>query len=355
MERRKSRTIAIGQVTIGGENPVAVQSMTNTKTENIPATVDQIHRLTDRGCEIIRCAVPTLEAAQALKEIRKQIAIPLVADIHFDYRLALAALESGVDALRLNPGNIGGRDRVEKVVEAARQRQVPIRIGVNAGSLPKDLLEKYGHPTAEALVEAAWRHIHILEEMDYNNIVISLKAHDVPLTLAAYRLMARECDYPLHVGITEAGTIRSGLIKSAVGIGTLLAEGIGDTIRVSLTGDPLAEIDAGLEILKSLGLRQHGPTLVSCPTCGRTCWSLEKVAKEVEARLAEIPEPITVAVMGCVVNGPGEAREADVGIAGGKGEGLLFRKGQILRKVPEARLVEELFEEIQKITDERKL
>lgn len=355
MERRKSRTIAIGQVTIGGENPVAVQSMTNTKTENIPATVDQIHRLTDRGCEIIRCAVPTLEAAQALKEIRKQIAIPLVADIHFDYRLALAALESGVDALRLNPGNIGGRDRVEKVVEAARQRQVPIRIGVNAGSLPNDLLEKYGHPTAEALVEAAWRHIHILEEMDYNNIVISLKAHDVPLTLAAYRLMARECDYPLHVGITEAGTIRSGLIKSAVGIGTLLAEGIGDTIRVSLTGDPLAEIDAGFEILKSLGLRQHGPTLVSCPTCGRTCWSLEKVAKEVEARLAEIPEPITVAVMGCVVNGPGEAREADVGIAGGKGEGLLFRKGQILRKVPEARLVEELFEEIQKITDERKL
>lgn len=355
MERRKSRTIAIGQVTIGGENPVAVQSMTNTKTENIPATVDQIHRLTDRGCEIIRCAVPTLEAAQALKEIRKQIAIPLVADIHFDYRLALAALESGVDALRLNPGNIGGRDRVEKVVEAARQRQVPIRIGVNAGSLPKDLLEKYGHPTAEALVEAAWRHIHILEEMDYNNIVISLKAHDVPLTLAAYRLMPRECDYPLHVGITETGTIRSGLIKSAVGIGTLLAEGIGDTIRVSLTGDPLAEIDAGFEILKSLGLRQHGPTLVSCPTCGRTCWSLEKVAKEVEARLAEIPEPITVAVMGCVVNGPGEAREADVGIAGGKGEGLLFRKGQILRKVPEARLVEELFEEIQKITDERKL
>ena len=355
MERRKSRTIAIGQVTIGGENPVAVQSMTNTKTENIPATVDQIHRLTDRGCEIIRCAVPTLEAAQALKEIRKQIAIPLVADIHFDYRLALAALESGVDALRLNPGKIGGRDRVEKVVEASRQRQVPIRIGVNAGSLPKDLLEKYGHPTAEALVEAAWRHIHILEEMDYNNIVISLKAHDVPLTLAAYRLMARECDYPLHVGITEAGTIRSGLIKSAVGIGTLLAEGIGDTIRVSLTGDPLAEIDAGFEILKSLGLRQHGPTLVSCPTCGRTCWSLEKVAKEVEARLAEIPEPITVAVMGCVVNGPGEAREADVGIAGGKGEGLLFRKGQILRKVPEARLVEELFEEIQKITDERKL
>ena len=346
MERRRSRTVTIGSVTIGGGNPVAVQSMTNTKTENIPSTVEQIHRLMERGCEIIRCAVPTLEAAQALKKIRNQITIPLVADIHFDYRLALAALESGVDALRLNPGNIGGRDRVEKVVAAARERQVPIRIGVNAGSLPKDLLEKYGHPTAEALVEAAWRHIHILEEMDYNNIVISLKAHDVPLTLGAYRLMAQECEYPLHVGITEAGTIHSGLIKSAVGIGTLLAEGIGDTIRVSLTGDPLAEIDAGFEILKSLG---------SCPTCGRTCWSLEKVAKEVEARLAEIPDPITVAVMGCVVNGPGEAREADVGIAGGKGEGLLFRKGKILRKVPEDRLVKELFEEIHKILDERKL
>lgn len=276
MERRKSRPVTIGRVTIGGTHPVAVQSMTNTKTENVAATVEQIHRLTERGCEIIRCAVPTLEAAKALADIRKQIAIPLVADIHFDYRLALQALESGVDALRLNPGNIGGRDRVEKVVTAAKTRQVPIRIGVNAGSLPRDLLAKYGHPSAQAMVEAAWRHIHILEEMDYNNIVISLKAHDVPLTLEAYRLMARECDYPLHVGVTEAGTIHSGLIKSAVGIGTLLAEGIGDTIRVSLTGDPLAEIDAGFEILKSLGLRQHGPTLVSCPTCGRTSVSLEK-------------------------------------------------------------------------------
>lgn len=354
MERRKSRTVSIGSVTIGGTQSVAVQSMTNTKTENVAATVDQIHRLTQRGCEIIRCAVPTMEAAKALADIKKQIAIPLVADIHFDYRLALQALESGVDALRLNPGNIGGRDRVEKVVTAAKERQIPIRIGVNAGSLPKDLLAKYGHPTAEAMVEAAWRHIHILEEMDYNNIVISLKAHDVPLTLEAYRLMAKECDYPLHVGVTEAGTIHSGLIKSAVGIGTLLAEGIGDTIRVSLTGDPLAEIDAGFEILKSLGLRQHGPTLVSCPTCGRTSVSLEKMAKEVEVRLATIPEPITVAVMGCVVNGPGEAREADVGIAGGCGEGLLFRKGEILRKVPEDQLVEELFNEIDTIIKERK-
>lgn len=354
MERRKSRPVTIGRVTIGGTHPVAVQSMTNTKTENVAATVEQIHRLTERGCEIIRCAVPTLEAAQALADIRKQIAIPLVADIHFDYRLALQALESGVDALRLNPGNIGGRDRVEKVVTAAKTRQVPIRIGVNAGSLPRDLLAKYGHPSAQAMVEAAWRHIHILEEMDYNNIVISLKAHDVPLTLEAYRLMARECDYPLHVGVTEAGTIHSGLIKSAVGIGTLLAEGIGDTIRVSLTGDPLAEIDAGFEILKSLGLRQHGPTLVSCPTCGRTSVSLEKMAREVETRLSHIRQPITVAVMGCVVNGPGEAREADVGIAGGCGEGLIFRKGEILRKVPEDRLVEELFNEIDTIIKERK-
>lgn len=354
MERRKSRPVTIGRVTIGGTHPVAVQSMTNTKTENVAATVEQIHRLTERGCELIRCAVPTMEAARALADIKKQIAIPLVADIHFDYRLALQALESGVDALRLNPGNIGGRDRVEKVVTAAKTRQVPIRIGVNAGSLPRDLLAKYGHPSAQAMVEAAWRHIHILEEMDYNNIVISLKAHDVPLTLEAYRLMARECDYPLHVGVTEAGTIHSGLIKSAVGIGTLLAEGIGDTIRVSLTGDPLAEIDAGFEILKSLGLRQHGPTLVSCPTCGRTSVSLEKMAREVETRLSHIRQPITVAVMGCVVNGPGEAREADVGIAGGCGEGLIFRKGEILRKVPEDRLVEELFNEIDTIIKERK-
>lgn len=354
MERRKSRPVTIGRVTIGGTHPVAVQSMTNTKTENVAATVEQIHRLTERGCELIRCAVPTMEAARALADIKKQIAIPLIADIHFDYRLALQALESGVDALRLNPGNIGGRDRVEKVVTAAKTRQVPIRIGVNAGSLPRDLLAKYGHPSAQAMVEAAWRHIHILEEMDYNNIVISLKAHDVPLTLEAYRLMARECDYPLHVGVTEAGTIHSGLIKSAVGIGTLLAEGIGDTIRVSLTGDPLAEIDAGFEILKSLGLRQHGPTLVSCPTCGRTSVSLEKMAREVETRLSHIRQPITVAVMGCVVNGPGEAREADVGIAGGCGEGLIFRKGEILRKVPEDRLVEELFNEIDTIIKERK-
>ena len=267
----------------------------------------------------------------------------------------MAAVDAGVNGLRLNPGNIGGREKVEAVVAAARIKNIPIRIGVNAGSLPKDLLEKYGHPTAEALVEAAWRHIHILEELDYRNIKISLKAHDVPLTIAAYRLLAAQCDYPLHVGITEAGTVNSGIIKSAVGIGTLLSEGIGDTIRVSLTGDPVNEVKVAYNILKALGLREYGPTLISCPTCGRTRINLEKLALEVERRLDEIAEPITVAVMGCVVNGPGEAREADIGIAGGIGEGLLFRKGEIIKKVSEDKIVDELFDEIKKILVERKM
>lgn len=353
--RRKTRVLNVGAVKIGGDNPIVVQSMTNTKTENIAATVQQINQLAALGCEVIRCAVPTMEAAAALKEIKKGINIPVLADIHFDYRLALEAIRAGVDGLRLNPGNIGSRDRVEAVVKAAKERNLPIRIGVNGGSLPQDLLVKYGHPTAEALVEAAWRHIHILEELDYNNIKISLKAHDVPLTMAAYRLMAAQCDYPLHVGITEAGTVNSGIIKSAVGIGGLLAEGIGDTIRVSLTGDPANEIRVAYEILKSLNLRSYGPTLISCPTCGRTSIGLEHLALEVEKRLGAIKEPITVAVMGCVVNGPGEAREADVGLAGGKGEGLIFRKGQVLRKVPEDILVDELFKEIDKILLERKM
>lgn len=354
MERRKTRQIQVGSVKIGGGAPVSVQSMTNTKTQNAQATLAQIRRLADLGCDIIRCAVPDQEAALALKDITAGSPIPVIADIHFDYRLALQAIESGVDGLRLNPGNIGGPDKVRAVVEAARARHLPIRIGVNAGSLPRDLLEKYGHPTPEALVEAAWRHIHILEDMEYGNIKVSLKCHDVPLTLAAYRLLASQCDYPLHVGITEAGTVHSGLIKSAVGIGALLAEGIGDTIRVSLTGDPAEEVKAGFEILKSLGLRQHGATLISCPTCGRTSIDLEKLAGQVEAHLAGIKEPITVAVMGCVVNGPGEAREADVGIAGGKGEGLVFRRGEVLKKVPEEDLIPSLFVEIDKILDERK-
>ena len=355
MERRLTRQLEVGKVKVGGGAPIAVQSMTNTKTSDPVATLEQINRLAEAGCDIVRCAVPDMAAAEGLKTIVKESPIPVIADIHFDYKLALAAIEAGVDGLRLNPGNIGGNDRVAAVVEAAKKRNIPIRIGVNAGSLPKDLLEKYGHPTPEALVEAAWRHIRILEEMDYKNIKISLKAHDVPLTLAAYRLMASQCDYPLHVGITEAGTVNSGIIKSAVGIGTLLAEGIGDTIRVSLTGDPVREVKVGFEILKSLGLREYGSTLISCPTCGRTQINLEKLALEVERRLAEITEPITVAVMGCVVNGPGEAREADVGIAGGINEGLIFRKGEVLKKVAEADIIDELFAEIDKILLERKV
>ena len=355
MERRLTRQLEVGKVKVGGTAPIVVQSMTNTKTSDPVATLEQINRLAEAGCDIVRCAVPDMAAAEGLKTIVAESPIPVIADIHFDYKLALAAIEAGVDGLRLNPGNIGGNDRVAAVVEAAKKRNIPIRIGVNAGSLPKDLLEKYGHPTPEALVEAAWRHIHILEEMDYKNIKISLKAHDVPLTLAAYRLMASQCDYPLHVGITEAGTVNSGIIKSAVGIGTLLAEGIGDTIRVSLTGDPVREVKVGFEILKSLGLREYGPTLISCPTCGRTQINLEKLALEVEKRLAEISEPITVAVMGCVVNGPGEAREADVGIAGGINEGLIFRKGEVLKKVAEADIIDELFAEIDKILLERKV
>ena len=291
MERRLTRQLEVGKVKVGGGAPIAVQSMTNTKTSDPVATLEQINRLAEAGCDIVRCAVPDMAAAEGLKTIVKESPIPVIADIHFDYKLALAAIEAGVEGLRLNPGNIGGNDRVAAVVEAAKKRNIPIRIGVNAGSLPKDLLEKYGHPTPEALVEAAWRHIRILEEMDYKNIKISLKAHDVPLTLAAYRLMASQCDYPLHVGITEAGTVNSGIIKSAVGIGTLLAEGIGDTIRVSLTGDPVREVKVGFEILKSLGLREYGPTLISCPTCGRTQINLEKLALEVERRLAEITEP----------------------------------------------------------------
>lgn len=354
MLRRKTRKIKVGNLYIGGDAPIAVQSMTNTPTHDIKATVAQIIDLTNAGCDIVRCAVPDKAAAEAISGIVERVNIPVIADIHFDYKLALAAINAGVNGLRLNPGNIGGLKEVTAVVEKAAEKEIPIRIGVNAGSLPRDLLEKYGHPTAEAMVEAGWRHIKILEDIGYHNIKISLKAHDVPLTIAAYRLMSKQCDYPLHVGITEAGTINTGIIKSAVGIGALLAEGIGDTIRVSLTGDPVKEIPVASQILKSLGLRTYGPTLVACPTCGRTQISLEKLALEVEKRLENVKEPITVAVMGCVVNGPGEAREADIGIAGGNGVGLIFKKGEILRRVSEDIIVDVLFEEINKLLLERK-
>lgn len=354
MERRKTRQIHIGAVAIGGDAPISVQSMTNTKTTDTEATVAQIRALAAAGCDIVRLAVPDLEAAKNLGNIIREVSVPLVADIHFDYRLAIEAIHQGISALRLNPGNIGGEEHVKAVVKEAKAKGIPIRIGVNAGSLDKKLLEKYGGVTAEALVESALEHVRILEAQDFYDMKISLKAHDVPLTIAAYRLMSQKVDYPLHLGITEAGTVRTGIIKSAVGMGALLAEGIGDTFRISLTGDPVVEVRVANEILKALGLKEYGPTLVACPTCGRTCIDLPAIAEQVEQKLADISEPIEVAVMGCVVNGPGEARNADVGIAGGKGEGLVFRKGEIVRKVPESDLVEELFKEIDAILEERK-
>jgi len=334
---------------VGGDAPCAVQSMCSTDTRDVTATLAQIRGLAEVGCEIIRCAVPNMDAAVALGRIKAESPIPVIADIHFDYKLALQVLEGGIDGLRLNPGNIGDKWKVAEVVKAASERRVPIRIGVNAGSLEKELLERYGHPTAEAMVESAMGHIRILEELGYQEIKISLKASDVMKTVSAYRLLAERVDYPLHIGITEAGTIFSGTIKSSVGLGILLADGIGDTMRVSLTGDPLDEVRVGYEILKCLGLRQHGVNFVSCPTCGRCQINLIKVAEEVERRLQGVDKRITVAVMGCAVNGPGEAREADVGIAGGKGEGLLFRNGEIVRKVPEDKLADALLEEIEKL------
>ncbi len=352
-ERKKTRQIHIGPVAIGGGAPISVQSMTNTKTTDTEATLAQIRALAAAGCDIVRLAVPDMDAARNLRNILPKSPVPLVADIHFDYHLALEAIRQGIHGLRLNPGNIGGEENVRKVVEAAKAAGIPIRIGVNAGSLDKKLLAKYGGVTAEALVESALQHVRILEAQGFYDMKISLKAHDVPLTLAAYRLMSEKVDYPLHLGITEAGTAKTGVIKSAVGIGALLAEGIGDTIRISLTGDPVVEVRVANEILKSLGLKEYGPTLVACPTCGRTSIDLPAIAAEVEKKLAGITEPIEVAVMGCVVNGPGEARGADVGIAGGKGEGLVFRKGEIIRKVPESELVPELFKEIDKILEER--
>ncbi len=337
--RRKTREVRIGDVVIGGENPIRIQSMTNTKTEDVAATVRQILELEAAGCEIIRSTVPTPEAAEAFTEIKKQIHIPLVADIHFDYRLAIAAIEHGADKIRINPGNIGSRERVRAVVDCARERNIPIRVGVNSGSLEKDILRKYGGVTAEGLVESALDKVALIEDMGYDNLVISIKSSNVNMCIRAHELIADRTEHPLHVGITEAGTVTTGTIKSAVGLGAILHQGIGDTIRVSLTGDPVQEVVAAAKILQALELRQNGVEVVSCPTCGRTSIDLIGLANQVETLVAGYDLPIRVAVMGCVVNGPGEAREADIGIAGGKGEGLLIKKGEIVRKLPETELL----------------
>ncbi len=344
--RRKTRKIQVGDKAIGGDAPITVQSMTNTDTRDVESTVAQIRKLEEVGCEIIRCTVQDNEAADALSEIISRINIPLVADIHFDYRLALKSIENGVAKLRINPGNIGNKDRVREVVQAAQAKGIPIRIGVNSGSLQRDILQHYGGVCPEALVDSALRHVEILENLNFFDIAISVKSSDVQEMIDAYRLLSKKIDYPLHVGVTESGTIKRGTIKSSVGIGSLLSEGIGDTIRVSLTGDPVEEIFVGKEILKALGIIKEGIELISCPTCGRTQLDLIKIAKEVEERLSSVKQHIKIAVMGCAVNGPGEARRADIGIAGGNGEGLIFRKGEIIRKIKEEDLVEELIREV---------
>ena len=349
--RKLTKTIKIGNISIGGNAPVSIQSMTNTDTRNVDATLKQICDLEAAGCEIIRLAVPDREAAQALCTIKKATNIPVVADIHFDHELAIIAINGGVDKVRINPGNIGSFENVKKVADAANYKGIPIRIGVNAGSVEKELLTKYGAPTAEAMVESALRHGDILEKAGFYNIVYSLKASSVPMTIAAYRLMSASCGYPLHLGITEAGTEFFASVKSSIGIGCLLAEGIGDTIRVSVTGDPLVEIKIGREILKSLGLRIDGADVISCPTCGRCQINIIPIAEEINQRLSGIRKPLKIAIMGCAVNGPGEAKEADIGIAGGKGEALLFKKGKIIRKIPEESIVSELMDEINKILE----
>lgn len=349
MYRDNTKVINIGQCAIGGGNPVAIQSMTNTKTEDVEATVSQILRLEEAGCDIIRCAVPTMEAAKALSKIKERIHIPLVADIHFDYKLAIAAIENGADKIRINPGNIGSEERVKAVVDAAKERNIPIRVGVNSGSLEKEIIEEYGKVTAEGLVKSALNKVHMIEKMGYDNLVISIKSSDVLMCIRAHELIAKETDYPLHVGITESGTIMSGNIKSAIGLGNILYQGIGDTIRVSLTGDPVEEVRSAKLILRTLGLRKGGVTVVSCPTCGRTQIDLIGLAGKVENLVKDMDLDIKVAVMGCVVNGPGEAREADIGIAGGKGEGLLIKKGEIIKKVPENELLGALKEELDKM------
>ena len=352
--RRKSRQITLGTVKVGGDAPITVQSMTKTDTRDVEATLLQIWALEAAGCDIVRCAVPVRDAAEKLGQIKKQIRIPLVADIHFNYKLALIALEQGVDGLRLNPGNIGGKKFVEDVVASARDKRIPIRIGVNAGSLEKDLLEKYGGPTAAGMVESALRHIHILEDCNYPEMKVSLKASDPRMMIDAYRGLADTVDYPLHLGVTEAGTPGVGTIKSAVGLGALLADGIGDTIRVSLSADPVEEIRVGIDILKALGLRKGGLTFVACPSCGRADVDLVKLAKEVEDEFKSLNEEIHIAVMGCEVNGPGEARAADIGVAGGKGIGLIFKNGEVIRKVPESEIVQAMREEVDRFLTERR-
>lgn len=344
--RMRTREISIGDVKIGGDNRIAIQSMTNTKTEDVEATVAQIRKLVQAGCDIVRVAVPTMEAAKAISEIKRQVSIPIVADIHFDYKLAIAAVENGADKIRINPGNIGSEDRIKAVVDTCREKNIPIRVGVNSGSLEKNLLEKYGGVTPEALVESALDKVGIIEKMGYENIVISIKSSDVLNCIKAHELISKQTDYPLHVGITESGTVFTGGLKSAVGLGNILYQGIGDTIRVSLTGDPVEEIKAANIILKSLGLKKGGISVVSCPTCGRTQIDLIGLATKVEEMVQDFDLDIKVAVMGCVVNGPGEAKEADIGIAGGIGEGLLIQKGEVVKKVPESDLLETLRQEL---------
>lgn len=346
IKRHKTRRVRIGALAVGDGAPIAVQSMTNTPTPDVAATVDQIRRLEAAGCEIVRVAVPDEQAAHAISQIKKQIGIPLIADIHFDHRLAITAACNGADGLRINPGNIGGRKKIQAVVDCARDRGLPIRIGVNAGSLEKDLLQTYQGATALAMVESALRHVALLEGFGFEQIKISIKASDVPRTVEAYRLLARRTDYPLHVGVTEAGSLYSGIVKSALGIGMLLAEGIGDTLRVSLTRDPVEEVRVGFEILKSLGIRQHGAEIISCPTCGRCGIDLFGVVEQVEKALLTRPVPVKLAIMGCVVNGPGEAREADIGVAGGVDHGILFKKGKVVKKVPQDKLVQVLLAEV---------
>ena len=352
MKRRISRQIDIGGVKIGGATPVVVQSMTNTPTQDVAATVKQIDRLVRAGCELVRLAVPDMEAALALRKIKSQISIPFIADIHFDYKLALAAIENGANGLRLNPGNIDGRRKIQEIVRAARTRSIPIRIGVNSGSLSRAILKKYGHPTPEAMVESAMSHVKLLEDLDFHFIKISLKSSDVLQMIAAYRLLSQKVDYPLHLGVTEAGTLISGTVKNSIGIGVLLLEGIGDTIRVSLTHDPVSEVKVAYDILKSLSLRRRGAEIISCPTCGRCKIDLFTLVEKIEHDLTQITTPIKVAIMGCVVNGPGEAREADIGIAGGEGHGTLFKKGRVVKKVPEPDLARVLIEEVRKIVNE---